>query len=338
MNNYFEKRAMALEDKEFIQSIKFSRKIKKVLKEAEKEIIKIINQFYIDFAIDNQISLQETRRILTTSEYKKWRMTIDEYIEQAKKLNDDELLKELDVLSKRTQISRYDSLLTQIKAENDIAYSKQLKLFEEHMIGVYETSYYQTVYNVQNNLKLYYQFGIIDIDEVKKVLSYKNAGTTLSKKIWGTHRKKVFSEVQTQIARGLVTTKTNKEIAKEIQKRYDVAYSSADRLVRTESNFYLNQANLDGLKETFADEYIYIATLDSRTSELCRELDGKIFKISEAKVGVNYPPMHPNCRSTTAIYIPDITKYEQRVMRSSEGKSVVREYMNYNQWENKYVK
>lgn len=338
MNDYFEKRALQIEDKQFRGSIKFSNKIKKLLKESEKEVINQINKFYLDFAIDNKISLQESRRLLNSSEFKEWRMSIKDYIEQAKELNNDELLKELEILSKRTQISRYEALLSNIRAENDIAYSKQLKLFEEHMAGVYKATYYKNIYNIQSNLNLYYNFGIINSEGIKKIMSYKNQGTTLSKNIWGNHRKKLFTEVQTQLARALATTKTNKEIAKEISKRYDVAYSSAERLVRTESNFYMNQASLDSLKETFADEYIYIATLDSRTSEICRELDGKVFKINEAQVGVNYPPMHPNCRSTTAIYIPDITKYEQRVMRNADGKSVVKEYMSYEDWENKYVK
>jgi uncharacterized protein with gpF-like domain len=50
--------------------------------------------------------------------------------------------------------------------------------------------------------------------------------------------------------------------------------------------------------------------LDSRTSEICRELNGKRFKLSEAEVGVNYPPMHPNCRSTTQLVLDE--EYKQK--------------------------
>ncbi len=48
-----------------------------------------------------------------------------------------------------------------------------------------------------------------------------------------------------------------------------------------------------------------MATLDSRTSLACRELDGKDFAVAEARAGVNYPPMHPRCRSTTIEHDPD---------------------------------
>jgi NAD+--asparagine ADP-ribosyltransferase len=36
-----------------------------------------------------------------------------------------------------------------------------------------------------------------------------------------------------------------------------------------------------------------------RTSNICKELHNKTFEVKNAKVGENYPPMHPNCRSTT---------------------------------------
>ena len=49
------------------------------------------------------------------------------------------------------------------------------------------------------------------------------------------------------------------------------------------------------------DGYEIIATLDSKTSQICRSLDHKFFKIGEGPV----PPLHPNCRSTT---IPHIKK------------------------------
>lgn len=337
MAEYFEQRSMMIEDRVYNESTAFIKRLKRLFRESEKIVELKIKEFYADFAIDNQISYREAQRILNDKEFREWRMTLEEYIALANDTGDETLIKELDILSKRSQINRLDSLLSQIKAEQDLLYSKQLSLFNEHMTTVYSSSYYSAVYNTQNYFKLYYSFSVVDSEVIKQILKYKNAGSTLSQKIWGSHRKKLFTEVQDKIAQGLAASKGNREIIKEIAERYQVAYSNASRLVRTESNFYMNQANLSALKETFADEYIYVATLDKRTSTICRELDGKIFRISEAKAGVNYPPMHPYCRSTTAIYIPDVTKYEERVMRNVDGKSVVRENMTYSEWENKFI-
>ena len=42
-----------------------------------------------------------------------------------------------------------------------------------------------------------------------------------------------------------------------------------------------------------------MATLEKRTCEVCGALDGKHFFVNDAKIGINYPPIHPNCRCTT---------------------------------------
>ena len=38
---------------------------------------------------------------------------------------------------------------------------------------------------------------------------------------------------------------------------------------------------------------------------MCSDMNGEVFKISEASVGENYPPLHPNCRSGTQIVFPN---------------------------------
>ena len=82
------------------------------------------------------------------------------------------------------------------------------------------------------------------------------------------------------------------------------AYASR-RLVRTESAYLAGQADQLAYQELMIDRYRYLATLDMRTSSLCQGLDGRQFDRAAARVGVNYPPMHPNCRSTTVAVIDD---------------------------------
>lgn len=86
--------------------------------------------------------------------------------------------------------------------------------------------------------------------------------------------------------------------------RCGVGAFEARRLVRTETACVANMAELYGYKELDIDEYEFSACLDSRTSDLCRELDGKVFKRNSAQAGVNLPPMHPFCRSTTLPVLP----------------------------------
>ena len=79
---------------------------------------------------------------------------------------------------------------------------------------------------------------------------------------------------------------------------YDGNRYCADRIVRTELTRIQNQAAKDTYEAAGVDYYEYLAVEDDRTSEECAELNGKQFRFCNAVVGVNFPPMHPNCRCT----------------------------------------
>lgn len=88
------------------------------------------------------------------------------------------------------------------------------------------------------------------------------------------------------------------------------------------------------------EQYEVVATLDSRTSDICREMDGKVFDMKEYQVGLTAPPFHCNCRSCTCHYFNDeFTVGEERVARSEEtGRTYyVPADMKYLEWKEKFV-
>lgn len=91
-----------------------------------------------------------------------------------------------------------------------------------------------------------------------------------------------------------------------------------------------NQIDLERYRLTCIDEYVFMATLDERTCEVCRALDGKHFLVSEARAGVNFPPMHEGCRCTTVEYDPD-----DALDWAVSGKPMP-ENMSYEEWITKY--
>ena len=68
-------------------------------------------------------------------------------------------------------------------------------------------------------------------------------------------------------------------------------------IVRTSVNQVQNQASqaVYAANSKVAPKYEYVATLDSRTSPICRRLDGQEFAYNKGPT----PPQHFNCRSTT---------------------------------------
>lgn len=106
------------------------------------------------------------------------------------------------------------------------------------------------------------------------------------------------------IGSGLMVGTSQEKMGRIIRERFDVGRYDVMRLIRTETNYFQNQAELRADEDEGVEYYEYMGVQDGRTSDICKPmseggLDGKIFKVSEANVGGNYPPMHPNCRSTT---------------------------------------
>ena len=68
-------------------------------------------------------------------------------------------------------------------------------------------------------------------------------------------------------------------------------------IVRTSVNQVQNQASqaVYAANSKVAPKYEYVATLDSRTSPICKRLDGRKFEYNKGPT----PPQHFNCRSTT---------------------------------------
>ena len=73
-----------------------------------------------------------------------------------------------------------------------------------------------------------------------------------------------------------------------------------------------------------------MVALDSMTCDICQQLDGMVFKVSEAKEGVNYPVMHPRCRCTTTMNM-DYTSRRARNPLTGRNYKVDGD-MTYNEW------
>ena len=121
-------------------------------------------------------------------------------------------------------------------------------------------------------------------------------------------------------------TKTSRKLAEQ----FEVEKFHATTLIHTETAHIQAKADFAAYEELGAKEYKYLATLDYATCSVCQPLDGMVFKLSEAREGVNYPVMHPRCRCTTTIN----TDYVNRRARNPlTGKSeLVRGDMNYREW------
>lgn len=179
-----------------------------------------------------------------------------------------------------------------------------LKELDEKMEGVYK----YTTSQVTNDLA----FGGIDEYKLHAVVQelWDAKGRHWSTNVWckdglnaSDRISKNMGKLQNTLEKGLMDCvargASKDELVKELKYRFDVSFSEADRLARTEMTYLQNQATVESYKKAGITQYQYLATDDSRTSKICHSIDGERYEINEAVVGVNYPPMHANCRCTT---------------------------------------
>ena len=173
----------------------------------------------------------------------------------------------------------------------------------EHLGDIIQSAYMQTVFDVTKGADYRAAFDLIPESRVKAILSTNWSGQMFSQRVWD-NTNALADGLKHDMLVGIMAGKSEQHMADDIMNRCGVGAFEARRLVRTETTCVANMAELYGYKVLDIDEYEFSACLDSRTSDLCRELDGKVFKRNSAQAGVNLPPMHPFCRSTTLPVLP----------------------------------
>lgn len=155
-------------------------------------------------------------------------------------------------------------------------------------------------------------FSQINERAVKQALNRNWSGKSFSSRIWS-NTDKLAEEVKKVLIEGELKGSGVNEMSAAIMQRFSVGAYQARRLIRTEASYVTNQANLEAYRENGDERYEYMAIIDDKTSEICEDLDGEIFLVKDAKVGVNFPPMHPNCRSTTAPVVKTLEEIEDDI-------------------------
>lgn len=304
------------------------------------EIQKDIQALYGRFAADNHLSQVEARKLLQGQEFREWRYTIQEYVKQINAGNTG-LLKELNTLAMRSRISRLDKLYSDTVMELDSLGRKTSASMKKFLSDAYKDNYYQSVYEIGRTVGLKSPRVVVPSKSLEDVLRDRWSGKNYSERIWKNQKllgQTLKQEMVTAVHRG----ESVEAVSKRIAQRMNVSTKNATRLVRTELNYVENRAALDSIRASGMDYYRFIATLDNRTTPICREHDGRIVSVEEASPGDNLPPLHPNCRSTIAgsLYGPeDGHKQEgKRIARDEKGRNYyVPADMTYSQWHDKYV-
>ena len=155
----------------------------------------------------------------------------------------------------------------------------------------FESTYFDTYHSI--SLEGMNIFNKLDNNIVNQVLNsvWCADGKSWSQRIW--HN---MSLLQETLNEGLIQCvaggKSSSYLKKQLMERFNVSYSNADAIARTELAHIQTQAAQQRYKDYGIKQMEVMAERDSRTCKICEAHDGEIYNVTDTMP----VPFHPRCR------------------------------------------
>lgn len=285
--SYWLKRSEELDKAAKMTEKEVMKKLSALYRDAFRSIEKEVNDFMMKYAVDHKLDYATVTQMLTPIDLAEYNEKIQELHAMYRDTKSEYIKIEIERLKARSKITRLRALQDAINVELcKVTHEYQMTL-EDTLIGLFSDQY-------EKACEL---MGVmapgIPREAIKKIIEYPYAGKMFSDRIWD-NKDALVKYIQQDLTVGIIRGDSIQKMARQLKKDLNVLYYQAERLVRTETNYAMNQAHLKGYKDSgVVEKYEFLAAHDKRTSKLCRDLDGKMFELSKAVVGENYPPMHP---------------------------------------------
>lgn len=299
-NAYWREREIRQGKRNRSQASLYKRRIESQYRKALYEIQKEIDAFYLKYATSEGLTLADAKKRISATDITEWKNLTDIYD------GSKESKAYLKLLNATARINRLEYLKAKIG----------LKLLNHHDIMMHffdDTLTYEAMLELERQAGRFGEFtGANPAQRVKSIVNSSFHSATWSDRLWG-YQGVLKSTLDNILTRGLIIGRNPKhpEFVKSLQKAFDVSKYEAQRLLVTE----MARVQMDVQKNSFIrngyKEYEYICCAGGSGKNpndpcsICRELDGKVFKVSEMMPGENAPPMHPNCHCSVAAWMED---------------------------------
>jgi len=238
-------------------------------------------------------------------------------------------------------LSKYNRLTNLEKniADNlKTAYDVQVKTTKKAVKGAFESSFYYSTFELEQEAKIPLMFGLLKKEAVNAVVEGPNRWPQIAKG----HTKLTNAKIRDQIMQGVVRGKDAGQVTKAIAKEMNIAASKACRIVRTETHRAQNQGSLDSYTEAYKKgvliQKVWVATLDDRTRDSHRVMDGQVVEVYEdfimpGDIKASAPGLSGsasgdiNCRCTIRAEVVGFTPQARR----ARGDGIIPQ-QTYQQW------
>lgn len=306
---------------------------------AKRDIQRDIDAWLNRFADNNGVSLVEARKLLNSNELKELKWDIAEYIKRGREnAISGKWAKELENASVQLHISRLEALKIRTQNHLETAFAAENKAVENLVKNVYKSDYYHTCFELQKGFDVDFDISVIDERQLDMIIKkpWTVDRRTFSDRIWE-RKDKMVSALHQEMIRNCIYGRSRKEMTVALEQfvKKDIknAEYCAARVIKTETAYFTSQSQRQALSDLDCEMYEVYLPLSPKSCEICREMNGKHFKLSEYVVGSTAPPFHPNCENGSII-----PYYEDSFFDNIKSGEKIPDDITYPEWEKKFVK
>jgi SPP1 gp7 family putative phage head morphogenesis protein len=321
---------------------RWARRVDELFDGAKAAMQKELNAWYRHVAKNEGITAAEARALL--QDRNAWLLTVEKYKQLLRDFSEDAVLRAAwERHSAASAVTRIEYLQLQLQALATELYGRLNGTTRDGAIENYEDAYYRGIFAQHKWQGLATPFARLNPKAITEAVDAPVKGKNFSKRLWGDHRQELADRLNQIIGVGMATGTNKEQMAAQLMAQMDMSDGRARTLIRSEVGRARSRASLASMRENGTPRYKFIAVLDFLTSLICRSHDGHTYNVSDAIIGINYPPLHPNCRSVgTPDWPPeegDEDETDTRFARANDSTAYkVPADMNYHEWFQKYVR
>lgn len=291
-NDYWRRRETRQRRKNIKDQQEYDKHIESIYQKSMDNIQKEIDSFYIRYARKEGITMAEAKKRASKLDMEEYSRKAKRYVEEkdfSKQANEEMRLYNMTMKVNRLELLKAKIGLELVDGFND------LQMFFDRKLTDRTLDEFKRQAGILGDT-------VTDTEAAKRAKVLVNASfhnAKWSDRIW-MHQDLLKNKLDGLLRTGLIQGRNPRELARELRKAFGASVNDSERLMRTEMARVQTAAQQESFERNGFKEYEYICCGLPDACEICRALDGRVFKVKDMMVGENAPPMHPNCHCSTS--------------------------------------
>ena len=273
-NKYWQRRFEALERMEHRSASRLFRELQREFDKAERDVIKLIEEWYDRLAENNEdITAADGRKFISDAQLEEFKWEVEDYIAIGKRnKGNEQWMKQLENASARVHINQLDLAKMQIANRLEVLYQNynvKLANFAEKAIT---DTYYHSMFEVQRGFNVGWKIQAFDERRLQKIMQFPWSADnkTFSDNIWD-NKTKLINNLHTELTQMTLRGGNPEQAIDNMSRLMKSSKSNARRVVMTESSYFYSASQEEVYKDLDVEQFQIVATLDNKTSRICRD-------------------------------------------------------------------